>query len=213
MTSISALVMEAKSVLDVGCGTGAMLHRARQAGHAFQVLIGDDELRASLTAIRRALVNGGRFAFETRNPPSRTAPRCAWTVPACASSTPTRSPASWPTPASRSRRSTAAGPGNHSTPPAPRSSPSPGPSGGVEGAVPLQVLEALAESAQLREPAVGGGAEPEQHQTGGSDGDPAWESGRDGEQDVHAERQERDGPEDKRRLEPATSRHAGARAT
>src|SRR6266536_3223397 len=123
--------------------------------------IGDDELRASLTAIRRALVNGGRFAFETRNPPSRTAPRCAWTVPACASSTP----------ASRSRRSTAAGPGNHSTPPAPRSSPSPGPSGGVEGAVPLQVLEALAESAQLREPAVGGGAVPEQHQTGGSDGD------------------------------------------
>src|SRR6266545_4730386 len=134
--------------------------------------IGDDELRASLTAIRRALVNGGRFAFETRNPPSRTAPRCAWTVPACASSTPTRSPASWPTPA---------GPGNHSTPPAPRSSPSPEPSGGVEGAVPLQALEALAESAQLREPAVGGGAEPEQHQTGGSDGDPAWESGRDGE--------------------------------
>jgi len=40
-----ALVMEAESVLDVGCGTGAMLHRARQAGHAFQVLIGDDELR------------------------------------------------------------------------------------------------------------------------------------------------------------------------
>jgi len=113
-----ALVMEAASVLDVGCGTGAMLHRARQEGHvgrlcgldpdraslgvarrrtdiewvdgtaaamewdsefnlaimighAFQVLVGDDELRASLTAIRRALTAGGRFALETRNPLAR----------------------------------------------------------------------------------------------------------------------------------------------
>ncbi len=113
-----ALVMGAKSVLDVGCGTGALLHRARQAGHAgrlcgvdpdpamlgmarrrtdiewvtttaasmawdrefdlaimtghaFQVLVDDDELRASLTAIRRALADGGRFAFETRNPLAR----------------------------------------------------------------------------------------------------------------------------------------------
>lgn len=113
-----ALVMEATSVLDVGCGTGAILHRARQVGHAgrlcgvdpdraslgvarrradvewvagtaasmawdsefdlaimtghaFQVLVGDDELRASLTAIRRALAAGGRFAFETRNPLAR----------------------------------------------------------------------------------------------------------------------------------------------
>ena len=113
-----ALVMDARSVLDVGCGTGALLHRARQAGHAgrlcgvdpdramldvarrhtdiewvtgtaasmtwdrefelatmtghaFQVLIGDDELRASLAAIRRALTDGGRFAFETRNPFAR----------------------------------------------------------------------------------------------------------------------------------------------
>ncbi len=110
-----ALVMDAKSVLDVGCGTGALLHRARQAGHAgrlcgvdpdramlglarrradiewvagtaasmawnaefdlavmtghaFQVLVADDDLRASLAAIRRALAGGGRFAFETRNP-------------------------------------------------------------------------------------------------------------------------------------------------
>jgi ubiquinone/menaquinone biosynthesis C-methylase UbiE len=103
-----ALVMDAASVLDVGCGRGALLHRARQAGHAgrlcgldpdpamlgvarrrrtdigwvagtaasmafdgefdlaimtghaFQVLVGDDEVRASLTAIRRALVDGGR---------------------------------------------------------------------------------------------------------------------------------------------------------
>jgi len=113
-----ALMMDAESALDVGCGTGELLHRARQAGHAgrlcgvdpdramlgvarrrteiewvagtasamtwdgefdlavmtghaFQVLVGDDELRASLTAIRRALADGGRFAFETRNPLAR----------------------------------------------------------------------------------------------------------------------------------------------
>ena len=113
-----ALVMRAASVLDVGCGTGALLRRARQAGHAgrlcgldpdpamlgvarrradvewvagtaasmafdgefglavmtghaFQALVGDDELRASLAAIRRALAAGGRFAFETRNPLAR----------------------------------------------------------------------------------------------------------------------------------------------
>jgi SAM-dependent methyltransferase len=113
-----ALVMEAGSVLDVGCGTGALLRRARDAGHAgrlcgvdpdraslavarrggdiewvagtaaamtfesefalalmtghaFQFLVDDDEVRASLAAIRRALVDGGRFAFETRNPLAR----------------------------------------------------------------------------------------------------------------------------------------------
>lgn len=109
------LVMSAEAVLDVGCGTGALLHRAREAGHtgrlcgldpaggmleparqrsdiewilgdlasvgweqqfdlvvmtghAFQVLVEDDELRASLAAIRLALTEDGRFAFETRNP-------------------------------------------------------------------------------------------------------------------------------------------------
>ena len=109
------LVMSAGAALDVGCGTGALLRRAREAGHAgrlcgvdpdramlevarrrvdiewhveraasmtfdgefdvavmtghaFQFLVDDGELRASLAAIRRALSAGGRFAFETRNP-------------------------------------------------------------------------------------------------------------------------------------------------
>jgi SAM-dependent methyltransferase len=112
------LVMSAEAVLDVGCGTGALLHRARQVGHAgrlcgldpaggmleqarkrsdidwilgdlasvrwdqqfdlvvmtghaFQVFVEDDELRASLAAIRSALTEDGRFAFETRNPIAR----------------------------------------------------------------------------------------------------------------------------------------------
>jgi SAM-dependent methyltransferase len=112
------LVMAAGSVLDVGCGTGALLHRARQCGHggrlcgldpavgmlqqarrrpdidwfrgdlasrrwdrefdlvvmtghAFQVLVEDSQLRASLAAVRSALTDAGRFAFETRNPSMR----------------------------------------------------------------------------------------------------------------------------------------------
>jgi SAM-dependent methyltransferase len=40
-------------------------------GHAFQVFIEDDELRASLAAIQSALTHDGRFAFETRNPQVR----------------------------------------------------------------------------------------------------------------------------------------------
>ena len=109
------LLMSAKSVLDVGCGTGALLRLARQSGHtgrlcgldpadamlaqarmqkdvewvlgdlssvdwqrefdaivmtghAFQVLVDDDEIRAALVAIRSALTFNGRFVFETRNP-------------------------------------------------------------------------------------------------------------------------------------------------
>jgi SAM-dependent methyltransferase len=114
------LVMAADAVLDVGCGTGQLLRRARvdghrgrlvgldpaaamlvqakrrtgsgvewvlgdlrtrdwdaefdlvvMTGHAFQVLVCDEELRAALRAVRRALRPGGRFVFETRNPGAR----------------------------------------------------------------------------------------------------------------------------------------------
>jgi SAM-dependent methyltransferase len=40
-------------------------------GHAFQVLLGDEELRLCLRAVRSALAYGGRFVFETRNPAVR----------------------------------------------------------------------------------------------------------------------------------------------
>jgi SAM-dependent methyltransferase len=112
------MVMAAGSVLDVGCGTGMLLRRARldghrgrlcgldpaaamlevarsrpdiewiegdlsgagferefdlivMTGHAFQVLIGDGELRAALATVRTALKRNGVFAFETRNPQAR----------------------------------------------------------------------------------------------------------------------------------------------
>jgi SAM-dependent methyltransferase len=111
-------VMAAPTVIDIGCGTGAILRRARESGHtgrlcgvdpdraaldvarrrtdvewvrataatlpfdgdfelaimtghAFQVLIDDEEVCVSLRAIRRALTDTGRFAFETRNPGAR----------------------------------------------------------------------------------------------------------------------------------------------
>lgn len=112
------MIMSADSVLDVGCGTGSLLHLARSSGHsgrlvgldpaegmlaqarrrddiewvlgdlstaswsaefdfavmtghAFQVLLTDDEVRTAFAAVRRALKPGGRFGFETRNPAAR----------------------------------------------------------------------------------------------------------------------------------------------
>ncbi|MGV4926601.1 bifunctional 2-polyprenyl-6-hydroxyphenol methylase/3-demethylubiquinol 3-O-methyltransferase UbiG [Streptomyces sp. BHT-5-2] len=44
---------------------------ATMTGHAFQFLVTDDDVRASLGAIRAALREGGRFAFETRHPRAR----------------------------------------------------------------------------------------------------------------------------------------------
>jgi hypothetical protein len=41
---------------------------AVMTGHAFQVLVEDDEVCSALARIRSALADGGRFAFETRNP-------------------------------------------------------------------------------------------------------------------------------------------------
>jgi len=118
------LTMSAASVLDVGCGTGALLRRARESGHhgrlcgldpaaamldvgraradiewvqgdlascslpgrfdlvvmtghAFQVLLTDDDIEAALAAMRSCLVPEGRVVFEIRNPLTR--PWESWT--------------------------------------------------------------------------------------------------------------------------------------
>jgi SAM-dependent methyltransferase len=112
------LVMGSARVLDVGCGTGLLLRRARETGHrgdlcgidpagamleqarvrsdvewihgtlssvewnrsfdlvvmtghAFQVLVDDEELRTTLATAASLLTSAGRFAFETRNPGAR----------------------------------------------------------------------------------------------------------------------------------------------
>jgi SAM-dependent methyltransferase len=112
------LIEGAASVLDVGCGTGRSLHRARTAGHrgrlvgldpaegmlaqarrypdiewvigtlpdvrftaefdlvymtghAFQILLTDEDIYAFLAAARTALNPSGRLAFETLNPLDR----------------------------------------------------------------------------------------------------------------------------------------------
>jgi SAM-dependent methyltransferase len=44
---------------------------ATMVSHAFQCFVGDEELRASLAAIRASLCDGGRFVFETRHPQAR----------------------------------------------------------------------------------------------------------------------------------------------
>jgi hypothetical protein len=44
---------------------------ATMTSHAFQFLVDDEAVRASLAAVRAALRDGGRFAFETRHPAAR----------------------------------------------------------------------------------------------------------------------------------------------
>ncbi|MEM5518209.1 class I SAM-dependent methyltransferase [Henriciella sp. AS95] len=44
---------------------------AVMTGHAFQVLIGNEQIASFLAAVHAALKPGGRFAFETRNPGAR----------------------------------------------------------------------------------------------------------------------------------------------
>ncbi|WP_203964123.1 class I SAM-dependent methyltransferase [Actinocatenispora thailandica] len=51
--------------------TGGGFELAVMTGHAFQVLVTDEELRRSLAAIHASLAPGGRFAFETRHPQAR----------------------------------------------------------------------------------------------------------------------------------------------
>ncbi|MPY58513.1 class I SAM-dependent methyltransferase [Streptomyces spongiae] len=113
------LAMGAGAVLDIGCGTGRLLGRAREIGHpgrltgidpaaamlvqarrrapgvewvlgdldsarwtgefdmavmtgyAFQELLEHEQLRRALHTVREALVPGGWFVFETRNPAVR----------------------------------------------------------------------------------------------------------------------------------------------
>ncbi|RKU03337.1 class I SAM-dependent methyltransferase [Burkholderia sp. Nafp2/4-1b] len=52
-------------------------------GHAFQCLLTDADIDATLRGVRRVLADGGRFLFETRNP--RVEPWRAWTPAASAS--------------------------------------------------------------------------------------------------------------------------------
>ncbi|MFJ5775946.1 class I SAM-dependent methyltransferase [Streptomyces sp. NPDC093094] len=44
---------------------------AVMTGHAFQELLGDEDVRRLLAGVREGLAPGGRFVFETRNPAAR----------------------------------------------------------------------------------------------------------------------------------------------
>ncbi|HHL4080545.1 class I SAM-dependent methyltransferase [Burkholderia sola] len=60
-----------------GLPPGAPFDTVVMTGHAFQCLLSDDDIDATLRGVRRVLADGGRFLFDTRNP--RTEPWRAWT--------------------------------------------------------------------------------------------------------------------------------------
>jgi ubiquinone/menaquinone biosynthesis C-methylase UbiE len=63
---------------DIGNVTNAPpFNIVTMTGHAFQCLLSDDEVTATLKMVRALLVPGGSFMFETRNPIIR--PWIAWT--------------------------------------------------------------------------------------------------------------------------------------
>ena len=55
---------------------GLQVEAAVMAGHAFQCLLTDADVRMTLAAVRAALAPGGRLMFESRNPAVR--PWRAW---------------------------------------------------------------------------------------------------------------------------------------
>ncbi|HEF5872921.1 TPA: class I SAM-dependent methyltransferase [Burkholderia cenocepacia] len=66
-----------------GLPPGAPFDAVVMTGHAFQCLLTDDDIDATLRGVRRVLADGGRFLFETRNP--RVEPWRDWTPQASAS--------------------------------------------------------------------------------------------------------------------------------
>ncbi|ABI90982.1 methyltransferase domain protein [Burkholderia ambifaria AMMD] len=66
-----------------GLPRGAPFDVVVMTGHAFQCLLTDAEIDATLCCVRRVLADGGRFLFETRNP--RVEPWRAWTPQASVS--------------------------------------------------------------------------------------------------------------------------------
>ena len=60
-----------------GLPPGTPFDAVVMTGHAFQCLLTDDDIDATLRGVRRVLADGGRFLFDTRNP--RPEPWQAWT--------------------------------------------------------------------------------------------------------------------------------------
>ena len=57
------------SVLDAGCGTGALtIEVIYMTGHAFQCLLRYAHIRLAFRAVAAVLASGGQFVFKTYNP-------------------------------------------------------------------------------------------------------------------------------------------------